>query len=111
MPCEAMISARLCAAQPSARSPRTAEQAAAFGSVLQAESGGVLCAHEEGVPASNAITPTSTDQASARIIGSLPRSPVQSTGVAASMGVFRAVAKANTGRTYLTKRRRILCVD
>jgi hypothetical protein len=41
MPCEAMTSARLCAAQPSARSPRTAVQAAACGWVLQTDSGGL----------------------------------------------------------------------
>src|SRR5436190_17756002 len=44
MPRVAMTSARLCAAHPSARSPRTAEQAAAGGCVLQADIGGRDCA-------------------------------------------------------------------
>src|SRR5215813_5431378 len=44
MPRGAITSARLCAAQPSARSPRTAEQAAASGGVLQADIGGPNCA-------------------------------------------------------------------
>src|SRR3954471_16697068 len=44
MPCCAITSARLWSFQPSERSPRTAVQAGAFGSVLQTESGGNGCA-------------------------------------------------------------------
>src|SRR5262249_33117885 len=52
MPCGAMTSERPCAVQPSARSPRTAEQAAAFGSLLQTDSSSRSCAHAAGGPAS-----------------------------------------------------------
>src|SRR5215467_5830146 len=57
MPCVAMISARLCAAQPSARSPRTAAQAAARGSLLQTDIGGPDWAHAGEEAASTTAAP------------------------------------------------------
>src|SRR5215831_9737139 len=55
MPCGAITSARLCAAQPSARSPRTAAQAAALGAASQVDSCGPACGQEGEAPANKAI--------------------------------------------------------
>jgi hypothetical protein len=44
MPCGAMTSARLCARQPSERSPRTASHAGALASPTHADKGGIACA-------------------------------------------------------------------
>ena len=44
IPCGAITSARLCTAQPSARSPRTAAHAGATGAVSQVERSGLDCA-------------------------------------------------------------------
>jgi hypothetical protein len=44
MACGAITSARLCARQPSARSPRTALHAGGFASPKHADNGGVPCA-------------------------------------------------------------------
>jgi hypothetical protein len=49
MACGAITSARLCARQPSARSPRTASHAGAFTSPTHADNGGVACAIIEDV--------------------------------------------------------------
>src|SRR5215472_18880916 len=58
MPCGAITSARLCAAQPSARSPRTAAQAAALGAASQVDSCGPDCGQEGEAPAAKAIAAT-----------------------------------------------------
>src|SRR5215470_17520939 len=55
MPCGAITSARLCAAQPSARSPRTAAQAAALGVASQVDSCGPDCGQEDEAPANKAV--------------------------------------------------------
>src|SRR5215472_3292495 len=55
MPWGAITSARLCAAQPSARSPRTAAQAAALGAASQVDSCGPDCGQEGEAPANKAI--------------------------------------------------------
>src|SRR5215467_4916205 len=58
MPWGAITSARLCAAQPSARSPRTAAQAAALGAASQVDSCGPDCGQEGEAPADKAIAAT-----------------------------------------------------
>src|SRR5262245_28323981 len=60
MPCDAITSARLWAAQPSARSPRTAAQAAARGSLLQTDSSGVAWAKACDETVSAMLTRTHT---------------------------------------------------
>src|SRR5215471_11163817 len=55
MPCGAITSARLCVAQPSARSPRTAAQAAALGVASQVDSCGPDCGQEGEAPANKAV--------------------------------------------------------
>src|SRR5215813_1050091 len=58
MPWGAITSARLCAAQPSARSPRTAAQAATLGAASQVDSCGPDCGQEGEAPADKAIAAT-----------------------------------------------------
>src|SRR5215831_17673923 len=55
IPCGAITSDRLCAAQPSARSPCTAAQAAALGAASQVDSCGLDCGQEGEAPANKAI--------------------------------------------------------
>src|SRR4051812_6427189 len=67
-----MTSARLWTFQPSERSPRTALQAAALGSVLQTESGGSACADANTGKQKAKSSPREQNLSMRMIMGRLP---------------------------------------
>jgi hypothetical protein len=74
MACGAITSARLCARQPSARSPRTASHAGAFVFPKHADNGGGVCAIVEDVKHGSANVAAT----SAEIFTIVPICPIQS---------------------------------